>query len=432
MSAHHSLDQRWRAARAAIDTGDIVSILCDLIDTPSPTGEERPLMEVMAARLSDEGIEPNIQTVEGQSANLWAKREATHAGGSSLMLYAPVDTVTSNNAEEDLPWAAEAMLPELYARSVVENGFVRGLGAHNPKGHAACVCAAFIALHKADIPLGGALFLGLGGGGMPTNPRIQAKNSAGHGSGCAALIDTVGAPAAAVIAKSGWTVSWEEVGLAWYEVTVKGTHTYVGSRHLMPYANAIAKAAKIVEGLEQWFPDYAARHRSGLVEPQGVVSFFESGWERMPAFTPAQARFRFDLRLSPRTAVEEADEEVDAVLEHLAKEHDVDLSWSRVVFIPGTTTPPDAPIVEKSIACWSALHHREHVPVATMSGATDANILRLKGIPTARIGLPKAQIALNDFQKGMNTVAVNDLWDLTSLLIGIAISATDADAGLEL
>src|SRR3546814_4275612 len=101
------------------------------------------------------------------------------------------------------------------------------------------------------------------------------------------------------------------VGLAWDEVNVAGAHSYVGSRHLLPYSNAIANAGKVVADLEEWFPIWTETHRSGLVAPQGVVSFIESGWRRMPAFTPAACRIRFDLRLSPRTSAEEADRAVD-------------------------------------------------------------------------------------------------------------------------
>src|SRR3546814_16351835 len=52
---------------------------------------------------------------------------------------------------------------------------------------------------------------------------------------------------------------------------------------------------------------------------QGVVSFIESGWRRMPAFTPAACRIRFDLRLSPRTSAEEADSAVDMQLQTIAE-----------------------------------------------------------------------------------------------------------------
>ena len=70
---------------------------------------------------------------------------------------------------------------------------------------------------------------------------------------------------------------------------------------------------------------------------------------------------------------------------------------------------------------------RAHEPIAGLSGATDANILRAAGVPTARVGLPK--IGAHhfehpiDFQLGMNAVDVADMERLTELLIRIAIAS---------
>ena len=91
--------------------------------------------------------------------------------------------------------------------------------------------------------------------------------------------------------------------------------------------------------------------------------------------------------------------------------------------IPGTTTDPGEPIIRSSIACWEALTGRRHEPIAGLSGATDANILRGLGVPTARVGLPKvSRDGLDvDFQLGMNAVDVDDMLALSRLLIRIAL-----------
>ncbi|MFE2680116.1 hypothetical protein [Streptomyces hygroscopicus] len=60
-------------------------------------------------------------------------------------------------------------------------------------------------------------------------------------------------------------------------------YTYAGSRHRMPYRNSIAHAAVVIDALERWFPEYAARHTDGLVAPQGIVSSVEGGWPRTSA-----------------------------------------------------------------------------------------------------------------------------------------------------
>ena len=141
-------------------------------------------------------------------------------------------------------------------------------------------------------------------------------------------------PDQAVIAKTGWAVSWEEVGLTWFTVEVRGTHTYVGSRHLLPYRNAIADAGRMVVGLEAWFEQWTEDHRDGLVAPQGVVAAIEGGWPHMAAFTTDSCRFHVDLRLSPRTSPEEAAKAFGAEVDRLAADIGAEVSWTQGIAIP--------------------------------------------------------------------------------------------------
>jgi len=414
--------QRWYEQTCArVKDSDLVEILSQLIKVASPTGEEGPLARTILRLLQAAGIESEEHVLDPRQSNAVGRIRGT-GRSASLLLYSPIDTVTAGNEAEDVPWAAASLLPELRAEARISNGHVCGLGAQNPKGHAACIIAAAQAIRGARVPLEGELRLGFGAGGMPTNARAGMRPDSGHGAGCERLLRDYPKPDSAVIAKSGWSVSWEEVGLAWYEVRVAGTHTYVGSRHLLPYVNPITRAAAIVQGLEEWFPQWAERNRSGLVAPQGVVSFIEAGWERMPAFVPAVCRLRIDLRLSPRTPPADADRELAAQLRKLAQRHDVTLDWQRLIAIPGTSTPVDSAVIRAAIEGWEVLEGRTHAPVAGLSGATDANVLRAHGIPTARIGLPKAVLPGIDFQRGMNTVSVAAMATLTKHLIYTSIA----------
>ncbi|MEL7208103.1 MAG: deacylase, partial [Actinomycetota bacterium] len=283
-----------------------------------------------------------------------------------------------------------------------------GLGAQNPKGHGACLLMVAEALSTAGVTPADELHIGFGGGGMPAN-RWAPDLADGHGRGCAALVAQL-RPDAAVIAKTGWAISHEEVGLTWITVEVEGTHTYVGSRHLLPYRNAIADAAHLIQGLEAWFPRWAEQHRSGLVAPQGVVAAVEGGWPHAAAFTTARCRFHLDLRLSPRTTGAEALAAVEGEVARLAAEIGASARCHQTVVIPGTTTDPADPVIRRCVEAWEAMEGRAHQPMAGLSGATDANILRQAGIPTARVGLPKlAPHRIDDdidFQLGMNSVDV--------------------------
>ncbi|MCU1489590.1 MAG: deacylase, partial [Acidimicrobiaceae bacterium] len=346
-------------------------------------------------------------------------------GGPALLLYAPIDTLTTGIAEHDVPGVGPELRPDMVPVARRIGDLVVGLGAGNPKGHAACVVAAAEAIASCGQALAGDLLVGLGAGGMPTNAwRSEGRRNVGHGVGCAYLLEQGCWPDFAVVAKPGWTVSREEVGLCWFDITVHGTHTYVGSRHRLPYRNAIADAAEVVRFLEAWFPRYSEQHRGGEVAPQGIVAAIEGGWSRLAAVTPASCRIRVDLRTSPRTSPAEARRVLAAALEELRAEVDgINVELAQVLAIPAGSTSADSWITRCAVAAWEEAEGREHRASSDLSGATDANILRGRGIPTVRVGMPKVTEAPFpiDFAAGMNTVNVQQMARLTRLLIACAV-----------
>ncbi|GAB3480954.1 M20 family metallopeptidase [Amycolatopsis cihanbeyliensis] len=421
----------WRE----VDADRLRELISGLVDIPSPTGDEAALAEYAADVLGACGIESRVQPLDERQANAVGRLGGT-GSGPDLLLYAPVDTVTTGAESKDLPWAGSELRQDMRPRAVSRGDHVFGLGASNPKGHAACVLAAAEAIRRADLELSGDLLVALGAGGMPTtglegNPR----RNIGHGAGCSFLLEQGGWPDFAVIAKPGWTVSWEEVGLAWFEVEVHGTHTYVGSRHRLPYSNAVELAGRLARGLEQWFPEYTARHSEGLVAPQGVVAAVEGGTPRTAAFTPASCRLLVDLRLSPRTTPAEARRELAGQVRRFAAELGAKVRVRQVLAIPGVSTDPHSWICRTAIEAWQAFEAAEHVPVTDNSGATDANILRGRGVPTVRIGMPKVDDMSfpMDFQLGMNTVDVRQAEKLTRHLVRVAVDTvcrSRAEVGL--
>ncbi|MFI0445551.1 M20 family metallopeptidase [Actinomadura sp. 6N118] len=422
------LDQRRRgwvtAAWRHITTDRLRELVTGVVDVPSPTGDEGPLAEHIAATLTAAGCPARVQPLDDRQANAWARLEGDGTG-PDLMLYAPIDTLTVGEESEDVPWIGPELRPDMRPRAVVDGDLVMGLGASNPKGHAACVMMAAEATARAGIPLTGDLIAAFGAGGMPTNARpAGARRNTGQGAGCSFLLEQGVWADHAVIVKPGWTVSWEEVGLAWFQVTVRGTHTYVGSRHRLPYDNAIARAGLVVRRLEEWFAEYAGRHTEDTVAPQGVVASIRGGWPRMAAVTPAACEIRVDLRLSPRTTPMEAKREFTAALEKIsADEPGLDLDAEMILAIPGTRSDPDGWVCRSAVAGWEAFEGRAHEVIRGNSGATDANILRNRGVPTVRIGMPKITEAPReiDFSLGMNAVDVREMERLTRLLVRTAV-----------
>ncbi|WP_037062625.1 M20 family metallopeptidase [Pseudonocardia acaciae] len=402
----------------------------EVASIPSPTGREAPLAHWLADRLTAAGFDAQAQHLDEHQANAVGRLRGT-GRGPDLMLYAPIDTLTTGQPELDVPWIGDHLRPDMLPEARDEGPFVSGLGASNPKGHAACILVLAEALGAVRPELAGDVVVAFGAGGMPTNAveadGYPARANTGQGVGCSFLLERGWHTDHAVIAKPGDFVAHEEVGLCWFEITVPGIHTYVGSRHRLPYRNPIVTAAEVVTRLERWLADYPDRHRTDTAAPQGVIGSIAGGWERMLAVTPAACRLRLDMRIAPGVTPIETKRELASYVAELGADLGVDLGCEMVLAIPGTHTPPDAPIVRAAIDAWERANGAPHRPVPDNSGATDANILRARGIPTARVGMPKVSSDEFDvdFSRGMNTVDVRDMRRLCEVLARTTLAITE-------
>jgi acetylornithine deacetylase/succinyl-diaminopimelate desuccinylase-like protein len=400
-------------------------IVVKMTSIPSPTGEERALAEHLVARGRQVGLEGTCQLIDGGQANALL-RHPGRGDGPDLLLYAPIDTHTVGTEADDLPWVGPTLREDMVPRASVHGDYVVGLGANNPKGHAACILAAAEAVCRAGAPLRGALLAGFGSGGMPVNPPPgAARRDVGHGRGCAFMLEHGFRGDFAVIAKTGWAVAWEEVGLAWFRVRVHGTLNYAGIRHFVRYENPIVRVATVIAELERWFAEYTKANTSGLVAPQGSLGAIEGGWTWKPTFVPAACDLYLDLRISPRTSVDEVTRQFEEAVAEIGRRHpDIPLTWERVVAVPGTHTDPGSWIVQSCMRGWEDVEGRPHAPRANQSGATDANILRGHGLPTARVGMarvPDDAPMPDDFSKGMNVVSLREMERLTRCLVYVIV-----------
>ncbi|GAA1740208.1 hypothetical protein [Luedemannella helvata] len=412
------------AVLAQVERDHLLEAVRGLVDRPSPTGAERPVAEWLVGHLAAAGVDSHLQVIDDAQANAVGVLPGP-ADGESVLLYAPLDTYTTGDPDLDIPYAGPRMREDMLPRATVYDDLVVGLAAGNPKGHAACVLVAVEAMARAGIDLPVTVVAGFGAGGMPSfavdGIGSPGRANTGHGVGASFLLERGFTTDHAVIAKPGWTVSHEEVGLTWVDVDVPGEHSYVGSRHRMPYRNAASGAARVIEVLEAWCDEYAARHEVGTMRPQGAVSSVHGGFERLAASTSALVRVRLDIRMTPEQSAPAVVREVRAALAPLMAELGVPLAVRQVASVPGSRTDRDAPIIRSAVAAWESVAGRPHELVRENSGATDANMIRMRGIPTARVGMPKVAAGPNgqpvDFTLGMNVVDLKEARRLVELLV---------------
>ncbi len=115
---------------AEVREEEIVAMASDVINIPSPTGEELHMAEYMQTALRQLGLNVTWQEVEEGRANVVA-RWLGAGGGKNLMFNGHMDT--SNTGRE------EFLIGIGYKPSaVVKNGFIYGLGIYNMKGALVC------------------------------------------------------------------------------------------------------------------------------------------------------------------------------------------------------------------------------------------------------------------------------------------------------
>ena len=153
-----------------IHEDEIVSMCCDVVNIPSPTGGELAMAEYMRAAFQRLGLTITRQPVEDGRANVIGRLDGS-GNGQCLMFNGHMDT--SNTGEE-------AFLTGIGYKphAVVKDGMIYGLGIYNMKGALACYVHAVKALLEAARKLRDRVVLSvLYGSGLRVSEAAQLKPS---------------------------------------------------------------------------------------------------------------------------------------------------------------------------------------------------------------------------------------------------------------
>src|SRR4051794_3380947 len=396
-------------AREHLNPDDVADLLEQMVAIPSPTGQEQAVAELVVSHLTEKGVRAEVQPIEDEMANAVARHGRAEKGFPRLLLYAPLDTAFSGDAEEDRPWLGEQPRADFAFPPKRDGTRVTGMGAENPKGFAAAAIAAVEARAQAEIDFPGDLVVGLVGGSMPIVDRPSVGLSqVGFGQGVRYLLESGLRPDMAIVLKPGYAASYEEVGLAWFRVTTHGNVNYTGIRHKGPYRNPILFAGKLMAALEEWFPEYARENGDEAVLPQASINAIRAGSVDRLAFVPATCELDIDVRVPPSLSPTEVAGELRLALDRMQQDDpDLETDMDRLSALPGSRTDPDHWVVQTLIRAWEWKERREHTFGKNASGASDAALLRGAGIPTARIGLPPSDSSFAGFSMGsVDTIGV--------------------------
>ncbi|MBI2848548.1 MAG: M20/M25/M40 family metallo-hydrolase [Chloroflexi bacterium] len=431
------MDNIVREALARVDEQKVTNLLCELVNIPSVTGEERECARFLTEYMASMGLEARLQEVEEGRANAIGILRGT-GEGPTLMFNGHLDTAIRGDDKEDYP-AMGPLSPGHKPKAYIQDGHVYGLGSYNMKGGVSAAVIAIDAVKQAGIKLKGNIVMTGVAGESETSPvegalrSYQGARYRGGGYGSRYLMTHCLVPDYAVVCEpSGLFVVNAQNGYLFVKITVQGKVGHQSTKGPgFLGINAIEKAFAIVEGLRKWDPVYVEKHPfdSGLgtLTPHVNVGAVEGGYPYKPTYVSGICNLYVDLRVTPAMTAQEALGELEAKLREIAAD-DPQLKYALEVYasnIPGTVTSADHYLIQACLRAREMMIEQKQgrFPSAEASPWTDANIFRQHGIPAVMLGpggTLEAPGSTKVFEEGQH-VGIKDLVTTAKIYVALIL-----------
>jgi len=289
---------------------EIIQMTVDLINIPSPTGEEMDVSNYVYDKFASLGLRMSRQEVEANRNNVIAVWKGK-GGWKSLLLNGHFDTSMTGKEE---------MLPEgQKAKAEIIDHWIYGLGASNMKNVFAAYYGAIKMIQKAGIRLKGDLIMGGVVGEIEKAPIDQFQGTIYRGGGLgAAHMMKHGITADFCIdgEPTGLRLQPGCMGFIFCKITTFGVaqHTWCKEKGV----DAIEKMAKVMEAIRKWEPEFEKKHPHPLMKTRVGIGAIQGGFPYKPSFCPSPfCSLYIDIRTLPNQKATEVKNELDDVLKKL-------------------------------------------------------------------------------------------------------------------
>jgi len=375
-----------------IDKDELARLACDLVDIPSPTGQEKRLAEFILGWYQANGLKALRQEVEVERPNAVGVLKGDGAG-LSLGFNGHMDT-SFTGTQEDLRMVANVE-PDSDLKGSIKDGKVCGLGISNMKGGVAAFMMAGKALKKSGVKLKGDVILAAVVGEIsrtPTGPW-QTKEYRGEGAGTRHLLTHGMHSDYAVVADgSDMNIVWTQTGVVQIKIATFGKAEAAWgtkrSTHPMVKLNAIVKMTKIIEALEKWAEGFEEKYiyqsPTGPIYPKVNIGAIEGGAPYRPNYFPGVCSIYVDIRTPPQVRPVTVQHELDRVLSSLGIEYEMEAYKSLL----GHEGKGVEPLVKSIEEIYQYLFGEKVRPEAPDRASiwTDTNVYNELGIPAVKIG----------------------------------------------
>jgi len=366
---------------AEINEEEIVAMCCDVINIPSPTGDELQMALYMQGVLQQLGLTVSWQEVEEGRANI-VGRWIGSGGGKNLMFNGHMDT--SNTGHEEF-LTGVGYKP----RAVVKDGFVYGLGIYNMKGALVCYTHAVKALQRAGLKLRGDVIVAAVVGEIEKTQwgEFKGKDYRGYGVGTHYLVNHGVLPDMCILGEpTDMHVVLEHFGSLWVRISCTGIYVHSAFCEGREEMNSIRRMYQLMDEILKWIGVWEKKAFYGGRKAMVNLGGIRGGHAWRASRTPEKTDLFLDIRVPPSIPMSHARRDIQQVFFDLEKQHpDWGLEFETYVSVPGARIRED----HEMIKAIDANHERimgkppEREVVAWCS---DASVLSRYGIETVNYG----------------------------------------------
>jgi acetylornithine deacetylase len=380
-----------------IDRDRLVDWASRAIGTPSFTGSEEAMAELVRATFVDMGVQVQWQPVEEGRANVLGTLPGT-GGGPSLMFNGHMDTSYSGRE----PWLRH--VPGFQPSAFVEDGRLYGLGISNMKGALACYVEAVRALADAGARLRGDVMIAAVCGEIEKAQWGDAVGAEyrGYATGSRHLVMHGGVADMCILGEPTESkVVLGHFGSLWLRISTRGPFVHTAFSEGRREQNAIVRLRDVLDAVLEWIPSWEDDPANAYRGAKAIVNVgaVEGGFGWRVSRTPHRADLFLDVRVPPTKEMATARAQVLDVVRGLAERFpDHGVEGEVYVTAPGAEIDEAHPLV-------SALDeaHAEVFGVPPERDVTrwfsDASVLTRYGIATVNYG---TSTGLLDTVKGEN------------------------------
>lgn len=280
-----------------IDQERLVEWASRAIATPSFTGSEQAMADLMRDTFLDMGLRVQWQQVEEGRANVLGIREGA-GGGASLMFNGHVDTSYSGRE----PWLAH--VPGFQPSPFVEDGRLYGLGVSNMKGALACYVEAVRAIADAGVRLGGDVMIAAVCGEIEKAQwgEAQGPQYRGYAAGSRYLVSHGGVADMCILGEPTESrVVLGHFGSLWLRISTHGHFVHTAFSEGKRDRNSILRMREVLDAVVEWIPAWEEDPENAYRGAKAIVNVgaLQGGFGWRVSRTPHQTDLFLDVRVPP-------------------------------------------------------------------------------------------------------------------------------------